>query len=363
MLKSLARDRLLLLLVVIAVTLKLFSLNEARVEQYYTNGIYPFISSGLRLLFGWIPFSIGDLLYFTAFIYLVAKAWKWLKLLAKRQIKEYLSWILFGKFLKLVLWIYIIFNLFWGLNYNRQGIATAFNLEVRPYTTQELYDFTWLLQQRLCEFGEKTDTLNRLRYDDKDTLFRGGLDAYETIKKQYPFLDYNNPSLKPSILTPLGHYFGFTGYYNPFTGEAQMKTTVPVFVKPFVLCHEIGHQLGFAKENEANMVGFLVASKSSDPEFSYSAYWELYTYAIRELSRKDPASAWLLMSVVHPAYKRDYREYYNYLTNNSNMVEPYVSKFYDNYLRLNNQPKGKMTYNEVTAWLIAYMKKYGKEQI
>lgn len=361
--KSILRDKLLLLLLVLAVLLKLFSLNEARVEQYYTYGAYPYISNGLRFLLGWIPFSIGDLVYFGAFIFLVVKTWKFVRLLAKRQVKEYLSWILLRKYIKLVLWIYIIFNVLWGLNYNRQGIAAQLDLNIKTYTNEELFEFTWHLQQRLCEYGDLTDSVRRQRFDNNDTLFAYGENAFDQIKADYPFLTYRNPSIKPSLYTALGHYFGFTGYYNPFSGEAQLKTTVPVFIKPFVLCHEIGHQLGFAKENEANMVGFLVSSKAEDPEFRYSAYWELYTYAIRELSRKDPLRARMMRMVVHNSYKRDYKEYYNYLVGNSNMVEPYISEFYDNYLRVNNQPKGKMTYNEVTAWLIAYMKKFGKERI
>jgi hypothetical protein len=38
-------------------------------------------------------------------------------------------------------------------------------------------------------------------------------------------------------------------------------------------------------------------------------------------------------------------------------------RFYDGFLKMNNQPKGKETYNEVVAWLIAYMKRYGEEAI
>ena len=33
------------------------------VEDYYSNGIYPVLSKSMRTLLGWIPFSIGDLLY------------------------------------------------------------------------------------------------------------------------------------------------------------------------------------------------------------------------------------------------------------------------------------------------------------
>ncbi len=36
---------------------------------------------------------------------------------------------------------------------------------------------------------------------------------------------------------------------------------------------------------------------------------------------------------------------------------------YDHYLKLNNQPHGKETYNEVVGWIIAYAKKYGWEKV
>ena len=123
-----------MILLLLAVLIKLFSLNADWVERYYTYGIYPVISRILRVSLGWIPFSMGDLLYIAAFIFLVFKAWKLIRLLARRQVKEYLSWILFRKYLKLVLWIYIVFNLFWGLNYDRLGISHQLGLQVGLYS-------------------------------------------------------------------------------------------------------------------------------------------------------------------------------------------------------------------------------------
>jgi hypothetical protein len=74
----------------------------------------------------------------------------------------------------------------------------------------------------------------------------------------------------------LGNYVGFTGYYNPFTGEAQVNTTVPKFLQPFTASHEVAHQLGYAKEMEANFVGYLAASHSTDTLFRYSVYLDLF---------------------------------------------------------------------------------------
>jgi hypothetical protein len=363
MLKSLLRDKILLVLVFVSVLLKLFSLDASRVERYYTYGFYPYFSRLLRWLLGWIPFSFGDVVYMAAFVFLVIKAWKLIRLLAKRQVKEYLSWILFRKYLKLVLWIYLVFNIFWGLNYNRQGIATQLGLDVRTYTAQEIYDLASVLQQRLNFYAAQVDSLKRLPLEKNRVLFNEGVAAYKNAAPQFPFLRYDQPSIKASLFSNIGHYFGFTGYYNPFTAEAQLKTSVPVFIKPFIVCHEIGHQLGYAKENEANFVGFLSGRASANMEFRYSAYYDVYSYAMRELAVYDLAKAVELNKTVHPQVKKDRITYLQYLNRSRNNIEPVMSDFYDRYLKLNNQPKGKATYNEVVTWLIAYLKKYGAAAI
>ena len=105
MFKNILRDRLLISLAIVSLLIKIFSLNPAWVERYYTFGVYPVISKTLRAIFGWVPFSVGDVIYTAAFVFFVLKTWKLIRLLAKRQVKEYLSWILFRKYLKLVLWI------------------------------------------------------------------------------------------------------------------------------------------------------------------------------------------------------------------------------------------------------------------
>jgi hypothetical protein len=363
MLKSLLRDKLLITLFILTVLIKFLALNEDWVEHFYSEGFYPLISRFLRILFGWLPFSIGDILYLCAVLYLVLKAIKFLGILKKRQIKNYLTWVLVKKFLRLVLWIYLVFNIFWGLNYNRLGMATQLKLDVMPYTVQDLDTLNLTLQKRLNLYAGLVDSAKRISLNHNQPLFNEGIAAYQKVEKSLPFLKYNNPSIKPSLFSHIGHYFGFTGYYNPFTGEAQVKTTVPFFLKPFIVTHEIGHQLGYAKENEANFVAFFACRSSDNPEFRYSVYYEMFHYAIRDLYRQDSSKANYYRETLSPQVKKDDEEFIAYLTRSKNYVEPWITKFYDEYLKLNNQPNGKMTYNEVVAWLIAYQKKFGIEAI
>ncbi|MFL5810307.1 MAG: DUF3810 domain-containing protein [Flavisolibacter sp.] len=364
MLQSLLRDRKLLILLLLAILIKVFSLNAGWVERYYTYGFYPFISKILRAVLGWIPFSVGDILYISAFIFFVAKAWKLIRLLAKRQVKEYLSWILFRKYLRLVLWIYIVFNLGWGLNYDRQGIAHQLGLQVAVYSNQELFKLTSVLAQRLNYYASLQDTVKRLELDKNRTLFEQAKKDYEKAKGKYPFLAYSFPSVKPSIFSGAGHYFGFSGYLNPFTGEAQINTDEPVFTKPFVINHEIGHQLGYGKEYEASFVSFLACKNSDNMDFRYSLYYELFFNALHEcMMTRDTSFISLLKKNLHPRVRNDKLAEIQFRTRRKNNMQPYVSEFYNNYLKMNNQPEGLRSYDEVIAWLVAFMKKYGEEEL
>lgn len=361
MLKSLLRDRTLLILLFISILIRLFALNATWVERYYTYGFYPVISKFMRLIIGWIPFSMGDILYLGAFIFLVAKAWKLIHLLATRKVKEFLSWILFRKYLKLVLWIYIIFNLSWGLNYDRLGIADQLSLDVQSYTNEELKEVTLLLKDQLNASAIQVDSIKREELNERKTLFREAVKCFQKVKTEFGFLQYSPVSIKPSLLSAAGHFFGFSGYLNPFTGEAQLNTREPVFIKPFVLNHEIAHQVGYGKENEASFVSYLACKSSDNNDFRYSIYYELFFSALRECIRSmDSTVIKDLRKDLHPRVINDRLFEADFRKRQKNRMQPLVTDFYDKYLRLNNQPKGMATYNEVIAWLVGYYRKFGE---
>ena len=169
--------------------------------------------------------------------------------------------------------------------------------------------------------------------------------------------------MKPSLFSYLGNYLGFQGYYNPFSGEGQVNTTVPRFLEPYVTAHEIAHQLGYGKENEANFVGFLACRYYPSNAFRYSVYYDIYNYALGEVIRRDTALARSFQQKAHPQVIKDQKEFRDFYRRYRNPVEPIIMWGYGNFLKANNQPAGKRSYNEVVAWLIAYYKKFGVEAL
>ena len=351
------------LLIVLVVAIKWVSFYPEWVEKNYTYGIYPFISKLQRYLFGWLPFSIGDLFYAFLILVIIIKTVQFFRFLFKKRITRKYFIAALQQIIFFFLFLYVVFYLFWGLNYDRKGIAAQLKLEVKSYTLSDLDTLTTVLQSRLNEYAVLVNQSGRDSLNRKRNLFHESYEAYKNVAKQYPFLKYDPESVKPSIFSYAGNYLGFEGYYNPFSGEGQVNTTIPGFIEPFVTAHEIAHQIGYAKENEANFVGFLACKSYPSNTFRYSLYFDMYNYSVGELYRRDSAMAKEFQKKLNSQVIKDIEEYRRFYNKYKNPIEPVIMWFYGHYLKANNQPAGKQTYNEVVTWLIAYYKKYGKESL
>jgi hypothetical protein len=261
------------------------------------------------------------------------------------------------------LFIYVFFNLLWGLNYNRRGVAEQLGLQIKKYSLSDLDTLTSAIQKKLNEYALSVTEEQRDSLDKKRRLFTEAKKAYQLASAKYSFLTYHPASVKPSLFSYFGNYLGFQGYYNPFSGEAQVNTTVPRFLEPFVTAHEIGHQVGYARENEANFAAFLACHSSPSAGIKYSMYFDLYNYAIREVSKRDTALARRFQQKLHPQVIADFKELRDFFRQYQNPVEPIIMWGYGHFLKANNQPAGKETYNEVVSWLVAYYKKFGVDAL
>ncbi len=351
------------LLIVLALLIRALAYFPTEVERYYTRGVYPVISTAQRLLLGWVPFSLGDLLYGLLLLALIYQLGQLLMGLLRRKLTKTTLLVLLQRIFFLLLFGYVGFNLLWGLNYNRPSLAITLGLKIRQPTGLELdtlaTDLMHKLDQSAAQVGpEDWDSLRR-----KKRLFSGAINSYETYPSTQPALRYLIPSVKPSLYSYPGNYLGFQGYYNPFTGEAQVNTTIPPFLEPFVTTHEIAHQLGYAREQEANFIAVLVCDRSIDPAFRYSMYLDLFLYTLGEIALKDTARARLYKERAPRQAQDDIAAYRTFLREHRNPLERAVMWLYGEFLRANNQPNGKYTYNEVVSWVIAYRRTFGRSSL
>jgi hypothetical protein len=311
------------------------------------------------VLLGWIPFSIGDIFYASAGVYLLLSLIKFTRRIVQRKAdKKYFKYVALN-FITVALAVYVVFNTLWGLNYNRLGIDYQLKLDKLDYNNEDLTSVARLIATKMNALQPASE-VTRQQLRRKKYLFHNAISSYKNLAKNIPAISYTRPSVKPSVFSYLGNYLGFTGYYNPFSGEAQVNTTIPLFVRPFTTCHEIGHQLGYAKESEANFAGYLSATSSDDSAFLYSVYFEMFAYAGRYLYYTDSVALKSITDQLSPAVKDDILELREFYRRYKNPLETAIDRLYSQYLKANQQPSGKMSYSEVVAMLIAYYKKNGK---
>ncbi|MFV8226525.1 DUF3810 domain-containing protein [Christiangramia aquimixticola] len=335
--------------------LKLLPHRSLLVEEYYSNLIYPFISSIMRSSLGLLPFSLGDLLYAAFVISLLI--WIWRRFSSRFRSPK--IWIPDG--LATLSLIYFCFHLFWGFNYYRLPLHKTLEIE-NEYTTEKLISLTERLIAGSNEIhrslAENDSVKIEYNYSKKE-LFDLTIVGYDNIKKDYPELTYEGTALKRSLYSIPLSYMGFNGYLNPLTNEAQVNTVTVPFKLPTTASHEIGHQLGFAMENEANFIACLVTMNHPNTHFRYSGYTFALSYCLSELFRRDKEKGEELLKTINPGILKNYREVEDFWKAHQNPLEPLFAATYNSYLIANNQADGMKSYSYVVALLVNYFDKQG----
>lgn len=136
-----------------------------------------------RILFGWIPFSIGDLLYGYVIVSLIIQL---IKLIRRIRTKTASFLYLKGvatRLIAAVLIVYITFNGLWGLNYNRRGIDYQLKLNSLEYDKEDLIEVTEQLAERMNTLQPSSEiTRNSLK--KKKNLFHSAIGSYKNLSEK-----------------------------------------------------------------------------------------------------------------------------------------------------------------------------------
>ena len=323
------------------------------IEQYYSNGIYPYLSVFFRAILGWIPFSFGDALGLFLIVFFIKALYSFIKNRFKNSLSKLLNFIITLSI------IYFCFYAFWGLNYFREPLAKNLGLQQSNYTTEELVSTTEHIIKELNAIHLQITSNDSVKvivpYSQKE-IYELAPNGFRLLSTSYPQLNYQSSSIKNSLVSLFQSYNGTSGYLNPLTGEAQVNDMIPKTSYPATTCHEIAHQIGWAAENDANFVGFLASITNDDLYFKYSGYRMAYNYCIRQMYKRDEELGKELAKTVNKGVYKDYKASYVHWQQFKNPIEPYLKKGYNSYLKANNQSKGIQSYSYVVDLLIAYFK-------
>jgi hypothetical protein len=162
------------------------------------------------------------------------------------------------------------------------------------------------------------------------------------------------PRARWPLVSPLMDRLGLSGFYFPWSGEANVNRGMPAIALAHALAHEKAHQRGFAAEDEANFVAILAGLRSEAKISRYASLLFAQRQALRALLLEDPPLGENLLALRHPGVQRDVDALRAYWARFAGPAQEWAHRTNDLYLRAQRVEGGAASYGGSLALLLRY---------
>ena len=184
--------------------------------------------------------------------------------------------------------------------------------------------------------------------------------AYDVFANEYGIVNNFNSRLKPVLLSEAMSYAHITGIYTYFTGESNINVGFPDYTIPYTAAHELAHQRGIAREDEANMIAFLVSLCSDDVYIRYCAYVNMYEYVGNALYKADKEMFRQAYRMLDSNVRGEQAAYNSFFEKYTESVTSQVSGAVNDIYLQSQGTEGAKSYGMVVDLTVAYLKNLGK---
>jgi len=274
----------------------------------------------------------------------------------------------FGKerAIKLAVRIFAVISVFYflyvftlGASYKRVPIAEKLDISDTEVTDESLYNTLMILKEKaeaeldFIEFSDSGESISGMTVEQISAEVCIG---YDRLNEKYPALSVGNlkTDAKAVLLSRGMTALDLTGIYSFFTGEANVNVHFPDYCTPFTVAHELAHQRGIARENEANFIAFLSCISSDNAYIRYSGYLNMYEYIASALNKTDKDSLSAVYAITDARIMGEMRAYREFYLENQNELLGAISSFInDKYLKAQGT-EGIISYGLVVELCVAY---------
>lgn len=273
------------------------------------------------------------------------------------------SWRTVGRFLIITVSVaslfFSTFVLNFGAGYHTSSVDKLLGLDRRDVSAEELRETAEILVE---EINKYTDSL-AVRSSGSSVMPYGYgklseklVEAYDKVCDEHAFVSRFPSRVKPVMLSEPWTYTHISGVYTYFTGEANINVNFPDYTLPYTAAHEMAHQRGIAREDEANFVAFLVCAASDDEYIRYSGYLNLYEYVANALYSADKEAYSEVRAKLKPAARKEMSAYSAFFDKYRENVAANVTGAVNNaYLTIQGTP-GTKSYGMVVDLAVAYLR-------
>ena len=251
--------------------------------------------------------------------------------------------------------IYGGFCLLWGVYYYSADFEDQSGIRGAPASVEQLATVTRYFTDLVNQYDAQiTRDADGAFAEDLDAVFARSPQLYASVEKIVPCLAGDPLAAKPVFFSRIMSYINFTGFFSPFTGEANINIDSPACLVPSTIAHEQAHQRGVAEEDEANFAAVLASLESGDPVYCYSSCLLAYIHLGNALYAAD-YDAWLEnYQRLGEGPRRDLSENNAYWKQFETPVSQVSDQVYTGFLQSYGQTLGLKTYGKCVDLLIAY---------
>ncbi len=149
-------------------------------------------------------------------------------------------------------------------------------------------------------------------------------------------------------------YLRITGIYTYITGEANVNTAYPAFDTIFTAAHEMSHQRGILRENEANFIAYLITSTSDDANLRYSAALNMYSYFASALYKTNRDTYYAIADGLADSALTDIRASNAVTAKYGDTIIADISEWVNDLYLESNGTDGVISYSQVVELVVAY---------
>ncbi|MBO7376370.1 MAG: DUF3810 domain-containing protein [Clostridia bacterium] len=316
------------------------------------------VASGPRALLAWLtavfPFSLIELI-----VILIIPIALFVIVRAARKAAD--SWhnagIVCLTLLSVLSLFFSVYVFTLGTGYRGSGLDEKLGMTDDKVSAEELKKTAEILADEIGAYAGKisygADGFSVMPYGVTEMTSKLG-DAFAAASKKYAFLQSFRAPIKQVMLSEPWTYTHITGMYSYFTGEANLNINMPDYTLPFTAAHEMAHQRGIAREDEANFVAYLVCLESDDDYIRYTASLNMYEYVVNALYSADSDGYTEVMRRLEPEVRAEMTAYGRFFSKYRRSVVATVSeKVNDTYLKINGTP-GTKSYGMVVDLCVAF---------
>ena len=334
-----------LLLIAAALLAAVLPLPPSRIEQLYSQGIFPRLQHGLTTLSNLTAFALFD-----GFVIVGVGLWLWLTLRDWRRGSRPRLRFAGRTVLRtgtLAAAAYLGFLFCWGWNYQRPPLTEVLHFDRTQVTSESARR---LAIATVAQLNALHGDAHREDWLPRDQIDQRLLDAFWRTQEEIgtaPRIVAGRP--KRTMFDLYFRRAGVAGMTDPYFLETLVASDLLPFERPQVVAHEWAHLAGYNDEGEANFVSWLATLQGSAAH-QYSGWLFLYAEVADALGRAEFRA---IAEGLDAGPREDLFAIRTRLTQNvSRRLSAVGWSVYDQYLKANRVESGTRSYGQVVSLIL-----------